>query len=369
MPVRRVLVISHLYLDPAHRGKLRALAARDLDVTVGLPQRWVEPSLGRVIETSWERQGSVEIFPIPAPHSENGATLRFRPRELRSLLRDKRPDLVQIEEDLVSPAAAQIVGVARWTQIPAILFAAENVERPASWLARRRRRQLLERARGVIAGSAAAAELVRRIRADVPMTIIPQLGVTVPPAPEHAYHEGLAIGYVGRLVPEKGIDTLLLALAANRAERWHLTIVGEGPERERLERLASEMRLASRTRWVGALPPDRLAGLWPTLDVLVQPSRHIPGWSEPTGQVLMEAMAHEVAVIGSDAGVTPEVIGEAGIVVPPDDSAALAAALRRLAADGERRPLTQAGRARVLERFSDVAVAERTVAFWREVIG
>ncbi|HUK63510.1 MAG TPA: hypothetical protein VLV15_09255, partial [Dongiaceae bacterium] len=67
--------------------------------------------------------------------------------------------------------------------------------------------------------------------------------------------------------------------------------------------------------------------------------------------------------------VTPEIIGEAGIVVPAGDAPALAAALRRVAADSERRPLMHAGRARVLERFSDVAVAERTAAFWREVIG
>src|SRR5256885_16873798 len=82
--------------------------------------------------------------------------------------------------------------------------------------------------------------------------VIPQLGVHVPTEPEHAYHDGLAIGCVGRLVPEKGIDTLLQALAENRAHRWHLTVVGDGPDRERLERLASDLRLAARVRWTGA---------------------------------------------------------------------------------------------------------------------
>ena len=102
--------------------------------------------------------------------------------------------------------------------------------------------------------------------------------------------------------------------------------------------------------------------------MLVQPSRRLPTWAEPVGQVLMEAMAHEVAVIGSDAGVIPEVIGDAGVVIPPDDAPRLAAALRRLAADAERRPLIQAARARVMQRFSDDAVAERTMAFWREIL-
>jgi glycosyltransferase involved in cell wall biosynthesis len=366
--MRRVLVVSHVYLDPTRRGKLRAFAARDCDVTLGVPQRWTEAALGGPIETVWERQGGVEIFPIPARHHGDAALLQFGRRELRSLLRDKRPDLVQVEEELLSRAAAQVVRAARRANVPAVLFTQENVERPASLLARWRSRGTLERVRGVIAGSAAAAELVRRERPDLPVVVIPQIGVAVPPAPEHTYHEGLAIGCVGRLVAEKGLDTLLEALAENRAERWHLTVVGEGPDRERLERFTSEHRLAARVRWMGALPPDRLARLWPELDVLVLPSHKLPAWTEPVGQVLMEAMANEVAVVGSDAGVIPEVIGDSGVIVPPGDPVALAAALRRLATDATRRPLVQAARARAMQRFSDDAVAEATMRFWGEIL-
>ena len=82
----------------------------------------------------------------------------------------------------------------------------------------------------------------------------------------------------------------------------------------------------------------------------------------------MEAMAHEVAVIGSDSGVIPEVIGDAGVIVAAGDAAALAAELRRLAAVPERRALVQAGRARVMRRFSDDAVAEATLSFWGEIV-
>jgi len=366
--IRRVLVISHVYLDPARRGKLRALAARDLDVTLGVPQRWTEGTLRRSIASSWERQGGVEIFPMPARHYGDPASLQFRGRELRALLRDKRPDLVQVEAEPTTLAAAQVVRAARGAGIPAVLFTQANVEPRVSPFVRWRHRRILQRVRGVIAGSEAAAHLVRRHLPGVSVTVIPQLGVVVPPAPEHAYHEGLAIAYVGRLVPEKGLDTLLEALAVNRAERWHLTVVGDGPERERLEGLASDQRLAARVRWVGALAPDRLAQLWTELDVLVMPSRNLPDWTEPVGQVLMEAMAHEVAVIGSDAGVIPEVIGEAGLVVPAGDAAQLAAALRRLSADSARRPFIHAARARAMQRFSADAVAEATIRFWGEIL-
>src|SRR5260370_363119 len=179
--MHRVLVISHTYIPPSNRGKLRALAARGLEVTVGVPQRWRDPILGSTREVAWARQNGVQGFPVPATRAG----------------------------------------------------------------------------------------------------VIPQLGVHVPTQPEHAYHDGLAIGCVGRLVPEKGVDTLLQALAENRAHRWHLTVVGDGPDRERLERLASDLRLAARVRWTGALPPEEVPKLWPELDVLVLPARGLPTWAEP----------------------------------------------------------------------------------------
>ncbi|MGH7568066.1 MAG: hormogonium polysaccharide biosynthesis glycosyltransferase HpsO, partial [Gemmatimonadales bacterium] len=63
--MRRVLIISHTYVEPANRGKLRALAARGLEVTVGVPQRWTQPVGHPPVETTWERQNGVEVFPIP----------------------------------------------------------------------------------------------------------------------------------------------------------------------------------------------------------------------------------------------------------------------------------------------------------------
>src|SRR5213594_3297089 len=111
--MHRVLIISHTYLPPSNRGKLRALAARGLEVTVGVPQRWRDAVLGRTLEVAWERQNGVEVFPLPARHSGDAATLRFRGRALHALLRDKRPDLVQVEEEPTAPAARQVVRAAR----------------------------------------------------------------------------------------------------------------------------------------------------------------------------------------------------------------------------------------------------------------
>src|SRR5216117_3960466 len=71
--MHRVLIISHTYIPPSNRGKLRALAARGLEVTVGVPQRWRNAVLGRTLEVGWERQNGVEVFPLPAGGAPGGA--------------------------------------------------------------------------------------------------------------------------------------------------------------------------------------------------------------------------------------------------------------------------------------------------------
>jgi glycosyltransferase involved in cell wall biosynthesis len=99
----------------------------------------------------------------------------------------------------------------------------------------------------------------------------------------------------------------------------------------------------------------------------VQPSLALADWREANGQVLMEAMANEVAVLGTDSGVIPELIGDAGMVVPAGDAEALGAALDRMSESATRRGLAQAARARALRLYSDDAIAERTLEFWRQV--
>src|SRR6266513_2929980 len=368
--MRRVLVLSHSYLQPTHRGKLRALAARGLEVTVAIPQRWREPWFGRLIDVAWERQGGLEVFPLPARGMSKGevSKAKYGGRALRALLRDRRPDLVQIEEEPNTHAAHQVLGAARRLGIPVVLFTHQNVELGQGWWAHWKQRRMLRKLTGLVAGSDLAGTLVRGDAPNLPIAVMPQLGALAPHEPQHVPHEGLAIGFVGRLVPQKGLDNLLQALALQRAAKWRLTIVGDGPERERLEARATELRLAARVRWTGGLPAEQVANLWPDLDVLVQPSLALRDWREANGHILIEAMANEVAVLGTDSGVIPELIGDAGVVVPAGDVQAMAAGLEKLTDRETRRGLAQAARARAIRLFSDDAIAERTLQFWQQLV-
>ena len=275
---------------------------------------------------------------------------------------------MQLEEEPGTAAARQVFSAARRLGIPLVLFTHQNVEPQLDWWLAWKRRRMLRKLTGLVAGSDLAGTLVRRSAPNLPIAVIPQLGALAPHEPHHVPHEGLALGFVGRLVPQKGVDNLFQALALQRGLKWRLTIVGDGPERERLEALASELRLAARIRWTGGLPAEQIASLWPELDVLVMPSNASNEWREANGQILMEAMANEVAVLGTDSGVIPELIADAGLVVPAGDQQALAAALERLSDQAMRRTLAQAARARALRLYSDDAIAERTLQFWQQVV-
>jgi glycosyltransferase involved in cell wall biosynthesis len=109
--------------------------------------------------------------------------------------------------------------------------------------------------------------------------------------------------------------------------------------------------------------------IWPRLDVVVLPSRTTPRWIEVTPRAALDAMAHGIAVVGSGAGAIPETLGDAGIVVPEEDVGALCETLQRLHDDpAEHQRLGAAGRRRVMDVFSDAAVAQRTLAFWGDLL-
>ena len=135
---------------------------------------------------------------------------------------------------------------------------------------------------------------------------------------------------LGRLVPVKGFDLLLAALPALAAAvpSARVVFVGEGPERAALEAQAVGLGVRGRVLFTGATPD--IAVCLAAADVLAAPSRN-----EGMGRALVEAMALGVAVVGAEVGGIPAVVadGETGWLVPPGDTAALAAALVELGRD------------------------------------
>jgi glycosyltransferase involved in cell wall biosynthesis len=178
---------------------------------------------------------------------------------------------------------------------------------------------------------------------------------------------------VARLVPKKGVDVLLAALAAlPRALAWRYDHVGGGPLLDQLRAKAERLGIADRITWHGALAEDRVLQAYRVADLFVLASRIAPdGDRDGLPNVLLEAGAMELAAVASREAAVPELIedGVNGALVPPGDPAALADALARLIADpAARERLGRAGRARVLERFAMAPGADRLAARLRTAL-
>ena len=149
---------------------------------------------------------------------------------------------------------------------------------------------------------------------------------------------------------------------------WRVHIAGEGPERPRLEQLARELGIAKKVYFDGAVSSQQMPNYLRQMDVLTLCSRTLPNWKEQFGRVLVEAMACEVPVIGSDSGEIPHVIGEAGLIFPEEDVGALRAHLLELMqAEAKCRELGRLGRRRVLEKYTQFQVAAQTTAVYRDM--
>jgi glycosyltransferase involved in cell wall biosynthesis len=134
--------------------------------------------------------------------------------------------------------------------------------------------------------------------------------------------------------------------------------------------LAAQLGLAQHVTFLGRVGSTSMPAFFASMDVLTVPSRTTPTWKEQFGRVLVEAMACQTPVIGSDSGEIPHVIGDAGLIFAEGDAQALASLLLRLAGDPAlRAELSRRGRARVLAYFTQERIAAATYQVYQQMLG
>ncbi|MEL7158389.1 MAG: glycosyltransferase family 1 protein, partial [Actinomycetota bacterium] len=165
--------------------------------------------------------------------------------------------------------------------------------------------------------------------------------------------------------PHKRHADLVRALAAlGDVPDLAVVITGRpGPETTAIERLAAALGLADRVHQLGRVPEDRLDGLYRSATATVFPSEY-----EGFGNPVLEAMARGCPVITSDATALPELVGEAGLVVPVGDTDALAAAVRQVVDDPTLRARLAAAGPRRAADFSAPAAGERLIDAYRRAL-
>jgi glycosyltransferase involved in cell wall biosynthesis len=194
----------------------------------------------------------------------------------------------------------------------------------------------------IVVNSEATAQSVRRARSVV---VYPGVHAN---ASTHVRDRSqrVTVGVAARLAPVKGLEYLIEAVKA--LDNVHLVIAGDGPEKDRLENLVRHESLEDRVTFTGWL--DDIGRTMSQWDIYAQPSV-----AEGLGIAALEAMSLGIPVVASDVGGLREIVvsGETGFLVPPRDSAQLAAHLKELACNAElRRKMGEAARARAIEKFS-----------------
>jgi glycosyltransferase involved in cell wall biosynthesis len=368
----RVLRIAHSSLTPALRQRERALVRcyPEVKLEVVTTKRWREAEME--VDATPD-----DLFPVRTAGSYLSKHINlfaYDPRPIIRALREHRPDLVDLGHEPYSVACAEVLTLCRWfaPDVPIVMQANQNILHnyppPFNWLEQR----AFRRVAAAYACSETVVEVLRAKGFTKPAPIVP-FGVDtaafrLPPATRERSDGPLTIGFVGRMLPGKGLDLLAQALEKLKGERWQLLVVGEGPEREEFEQALRAAALWHRAEFTGAIDFAHVPESFHRMDVMVIPTNTTKRIREQFGRVIVEAMASGVPVIGSTCGAIPEVIDTAGLIFPEGDADALAGALRRMLTDEAlRAQLSAAGRTRV-EQYSWDRVAEKTYDLFQQVM-
>jgi L-malate glycosyltransferase len=373
----RILFISG-YNHPSHHRKVELLAdSAEVEIVHILGPESGRTS-GTYLSANGQREYKIHILPVRQlghagdPHRVIHWPPRFG-------LREFKPDIIHCEHEQESLMAAEVAlardALAHTT--PLVLHSWQNILRHKSLSVQLVCAYTQHAAQHILCGNQEAADVLRQegYRGGITLTNI--LGLdkrlfypkAVPDLRAQLGLDGMIIGYFGRRVPEKGIDTLLHAIPRLQSQP-QVIIGGSGPETNKLIALAQQLGIAGQCHFLDgdAIPYDSLADYINLLDILVVPSRTTPNWKEQLGRVVLEGMGCRVAVVGSSSGAIPEVIGTGGRIFSEGDPEALSHILDELIARPELRlELAEQGYRRVLECYSVERLAEDVMDVWRSL--
>jgi glycosyltransferase involved in cell wall biosynthesis len=373
---RRLLTIAHSYAVGVNRRLAHELATSgEWDVTAVGPEEFhgdfrihrLEPHDGE----------ACRVVPVPVHFNLGGRVHAMLYGGAFAPLLSERWDLVHCWEEPYVAAAWQVAR--RLDASTPLVFATfQNITKryppPFNWI----EQYAMRRADGVIAfGQTVAETLARRGFDRVPQTVIPPGVDTVQFRCDRDMRSATrnrlqwpsdvpVVGFLGRLVPEKGLDVLMRALDRLRTP-WRALIVGAGPLERDLRAWAS--RYGDRVAIDATVRHADVPAYLNAMDVLCAPSQTLAKWREQFGRMLVEAFACGVPVVASASGEIPHVVGDAGILLSESDVDAWAATLDALLPDAARRgDLARRGRQRAEALFAWPIVARRHLDFFDRVI-
>jgi glycosyltransferase involved in cell wall biosynthesis len=372
----KVLLISHTCSSRQEgQPKARLLARQpDLQLRVIVPDRWNHYGQWRPAQPPDPPDFDLSIEKIRCPWLGLAQWyLHWYPR-LKKILREFQPDIIDLWEEpwgLVSAHACRL----RNRFLPGAVVISEteqNINKQLPFPFERFRRYTLQNADYVIGRNTESIQVLRDKGYTGPAEVVPNAVDAELFRPMNRDQcrislgiKNLTVGYVGRLVEEKGLTDLVDSLPLCFPQ-VNLLFVGDGPLRSLLQQRAQSLGVANRVQFLAAKPLADLPPLMNAFLALALPSRTTRRWKEQFGRVIIEAHACSIPVIGSNSGAIPHVIDKGGLVVPESSPRELADAINKLAADpAGAASMGLVGRKQVEENYTWGQVAQRMADIYR----
>ncbi len=362
----RLCVVSHACVIDVNQRIYRELERLGYSITLVVPNRWRHlHAAGSIVPQRLQGfKGKIVPLKIVKPGS---VPLHAYTARLRKILKESDAQALYIEEEPYSVAAFQWARAARRAGVPCFFYSLQNIVKRYPLPFRLSERYVWRHSRAAVCLSSSVEESLRS-RGYVGRTHIVPLATDVdefcPGRADQEVRQALGlhdctIGYLGRLVPEKGIAVLLDAFAQLRASsQVSLLCLGGGP-------MAQRCRAEPGVVVVEGVKHAAVSQHLRLMDVVVLPSLTTSRWKEQFGRAAIEAMACGIPVVGSDSGEIPVLLSRTGggVTFPEGDARALAAEIRSLLSDPQaRRQLGERGREGVSRYFSLRTVASELAA-------
>jgi glycosyltransferase involved in cell wall biosynthesis len=370
----KLLIVSFPCVTPINQqfyAQVETLS--EWDVTLVAPGNW-KSEYGHVQPLKRWPEFQGRLLPIPVFLSGNIPLHTYRSLFLR-LLREEAPDAIYVHSEPYSVSAAQVY-LANWMskRVPIGFYSAQNIHKhyppPFRWSEQFVYRTssfcfpVTQDVLDVMTAKGFSGEATILPLGIDPEVYTPAADDTPLRAELGADDQTVLLGYLGRLVEEKGLATLLDALARVPHLPWRLAVIGSGDYAEAFDAKAEQLGMTNRIERVGYVAHPEAPRYLSAFDALVLPSETRPQWKEQFGRVVIEALACGTAVIGSDSGEIPRLIEatEGGLVFPEGDADALATTIEQfILSPSLRDAAVQRGRTHVLAHYTLSSLADRFV--------
>jgi glycosyltransferase involved in cell wall biosynthesis len=330
---KKLLTIGHSYVVALNRSLMREIQARGvIDVTVLAPEYFHGDLRSLAMEP--EPAGSrLDVRPVRCHFSKKIHFFFYDPFQLRKYLREEKFDYCYLWEEPYIVSGFQVARALQAMKKPYSIFTAQNLVKSYPWPFSSFESYSLRRSEAVWpCGHLVQNSLEQKGYGDLKTRVFPlpvdlEKFKPLEASQKEMQKEKLGlkgkkvIGFMGRFTPEKGCRIFMKTVEALLANpTYGALMIGSGPLEKEIRAWVEKSGFQERVKVV-SLVHSAVPTVLPSLDVLLCPSQPTPFWEEQFGRMIVEGMACGVPVIGSHSGEIPHVIGDAGLVVEPDDVA------------------------------------------------